>query len=371
MKRRLLTAVAIFGMGAYAFAGVWDIATPGASDPISQGDDRIREMKTAWQEAARGGASEGDEAIFPGGSPATAPIFRYRGLKGTLAARPAATYGGLFFDTEHLVLQRSNGSVWDDLYKNPERMAVHQASAAAITSAAGVATLTEQANSFNISGTEAVTSFGGWSSGTFTVKWVSARVITHNATTLILKNGISRNVVAGDISHFEFTALNSVRETGFYGAGDGANVGEIKMHASSTVPSGFLECNGASVLRSDYPGLWATIGGAHGVADGTHFNLPDLRGKFARGWDHGAGNDPDASSRTGLTGGNTADAVGSVQASTFSAHTHTYFRGSTTNAMQAGANGVFTSDAPGTATTPSGGNETRPINVNVMYVIKY
>lgn len=369
MNRRLLTLAVILGFGAYAFAGVWDTATPANTDPISQGDDRIREMKTAIQESLRGGATEGDEAVFPGGSAATAPIFRYRGLKGTILARPAATYGGLYYDIEHRVLQRSNGSVWDNLYNNPEKMAVHQASAAAVTSSVGVVTLTEQANSFNIAGTEAVTSFSGWSSGTFIAKWDSARIITHSAS-ISLANSLSRNVVAGDISVYEFTAANVVREISHHGAGAGAHIGEIRIHASSTVPAGFLECNGASLLRSDYPGLWAVLGGANGIADATHFNIPDLRGKFARGWDHGAGQDPDAASRTAVTGGNSGDAVGSLQADAFESHTHSYTRADNNNVMGAGANTVLNATSS-QSTGATGGNETRPTNVNVMYIIKY
>ena len=361
----------ILVLGSIANAGVWDVTTPLGTDPISQGDDRVRELKVAIQEALRGQATEGDEAVFPGAAPTVTPRFHYRGLKGSTASRPTAANGGLYFNTTTGNLERSNGTTWDIIANNPGYSAVHGSTAGAVTSAAGVVTLTEHTNSFNVSGTEAVTSFTGWSSGTFITKWVSSRLLTHNSTTLALRNGLSRNLTANDISIFEFTATNSVREIAFYGAGDGANTGEVRIHASSTVPAGFLECNGASLLRADYPALWAAIGGAHGVADGTHFNVPSLSGRFIRGWDHSAGNDPDASSRTAFTGGNSGDNVGSVQTSTFSAHTHTYFRGSTTNAMAAGGNGVFTSDAPGTATTPSGGNETRPVNVNMMYVIKY
>ena len=98
--------------------GVWNVATPAGTDPKSQGDDRIREMKVAIQEALRGGEADGDEAIFPGANPGTAPIFRYRGKKGTTAQRPAAGENGLYFDTTRNVLQRDNGAAWEDVGTN-------------------------------------------------------------------------------------------------------------------------------------------------------------------------------------------------------------------------------------------------------------
>lgn len=95
--------------------GVWDTSTPAGTDNISDGDDRIREMKTAIQEALRGQASEGTEAVFPGSSPSTAPVFRYRGLKGTTGARPAAGQYGLYVNTTLQTIQRDNGTSWEDV----------------------------------------------------------------------------------------------------------------------------------------------------------------------------------------------------------------------------------------------------------------
>lgn len=48
---------------------------------------------------------------------------------------------------------------------------------------------------------------------------------------------------------------------------------------STAVPPGWLYCNGASVLRAQYPRLFAAIGTAYGAADGTHFNVPDMAGR--------------------------------------------------------------------------------------------
>ena len=87
------------------------------------------------------------------------------------------------------------------------------------------------------------------------------------------------------------------------------------------IPVGWLLCDGALVSRTEYKILFDVIGITHGGGDGVlTFNVPDYRGRFLRGVDHGTGRDPNAGSRTppqpdnlnsGL--GNTGDAVGSIQ----------------------------------------------------------
>ena len=73
---------------------------------------------------------------------------------------------------------------------------------------------------------------------------------------------------------------------------NGVPVGSVFNLATTTVPTGFLECNGAAVSRSTYATLFATISTTWGVGDGSStFNLPDLRGQFVRGWDNSAGVD--------------------------------------------------------------------------------
>jgi microcystin-dependent protein len=62
--------------------------------------------------------------------------------------------------------------------------------------------------------------------------------------------------------------------------------GEVVPFAGSTAPAGALLCYGQQVSRTTYAGLFAVIGTAYGVGDGsTTFNLPDLRGRVAAGKD--------------------------------------------------------------------------------------
>jgi len=109
----------------------WDTSVPSGSDPISQGDDVIRTLKTDLQTALRGNASDGTEAKFPG-SDTSNPIYRYRGLKGTTGARPAAGQYGLYMNTTLNTIQRDNGTSWEDvatLIPSGTKMVFYQASA--------------------------------------------------------------------------------------------------------------------------------------------------------------------------------------------------------------------------------------------------
>jgi phage-related tail fiber protein len=143
--------------------------------------------------------------------------------------------------------------------------------------------------------------------------------------------------------------------------------GSVIAWPTSTVPTGYLECNGASVSRATYAALFAILSDDYGNVDGNTFNLPDYRGRFLRGWDHAAANDPDRATRTDRGDTVTGDFVGTKQADGIKAHTHPGgFSGGTTN--QAGTGGATGAESTGGST---GGNETRPININVMYCIKY
>lgn len=61
--------------------------------------------------------------------------------------------------------------------------------------------------------------------------------------------------------------------------------GTVTATARATAPSGWLLCQGQSLLRTDYPALFAAIGTAYGAADSTHFNVPNLKGAVPVGYD--------------------------------------------------------------------------------------
>lgn len=59
--------------------------------------------------------------------------------------------------------------------------------------------------------------------------------------------------------------------------------GMVVPYAGSAAPTGWLFCNGQSVLRADYPYLFTALGTAYGAVDGTHFNVPDMGGRIPAG----------------------------------------------------------------------------------------
>ena len=85
-------------------------------------------------------------------------------------------------------------------------------------------------------------------------------------------------------------------------SGSAGPVGSVIMFAASTPPSGYLIANGAEVSRTTYAGLYAVIGTTFGDGDGSlTFNLPDMRGYFARGWDSTGTVDKNISHQDGTT----------------------------------------------------------------------
>ena len=77
-------------------------------------------------------------------------------------------------------------------------------------------------------------------------------------------------------------------------AGGGSPTGSIVFYAADTPPIGWLECDGREIDRSQYAALFNVIGLTYGPGNGIDsFNLPDLRGVFIRGWDHGRAEDQD------------------------------------------------------------------------------
>jgi phage-related tail fiber protein len=188
-------------------------------------------------------------------------------------------------------------------------------------------------------------------------------------------------------------------------ANDRLQTGDVIMHYGSTPRVGTLELDGAGGLsRQAYAALWEEAqarglvvteaewqAGATGLfSDGdgaTTFRLPDWRGEFLRGWDHGRGVD------AGRT-------LGSQQAHDFEAHAHlltrlqggnagspddstgfalTYYAtpnkndgsGSFAGAITYGASPHGGFDTVADQQARGQGLETRPRNVAVMYCIKY
>lgn len=86
---------------------------------------------------------------------------------------------------------------------------------------------------------------------------------------------------------------------------DSDQIGTIKAYSGATIPTNWMLADGRSLLRADYPQLFAVIGTTYGSVDATHFNLPDLRGKMI----YGANN----VSTQGATGGSSVHTLDLTQ----------------------------------------------------------
>lgn len=134
--------------------------------------------------------------------------------------------------------------------------------------------------------------------------------------------------------------------TGDDRGGNAVITGTITGFGGAAAPSGWILCDGSAVSRSTFADLFATIGTAYGVGDGsTTFNVPDLRQRFPLG---------KAASGTGATLGGTGGAIDHVHdLDTSTAHakiTNDVAANKINIATQAATSWTSTSRLVGTAT---------------------
>lgn len=99
-------------------------------------------------------------------------------------------------------------------------------------------------------------------------------------------------------------------------------VGTVMAWPMTTVPAGWLECDGSAISRTTYAALFNTIGTSYGTGNGsTTFNLPNYKDRFLRGFDASG---TDASGRTDRGDGTTGAKVGTKQADDYKQHNHTF-----------------------------------------------
>ena len=159
--------------------------------------------------------------------------------------------------------------------------------------------------------------------------------------------------------------------------------GAIVAFAMSVPPTGYLKANGALVSRAIYADLFAQISTYYGAGDGvTTFALPDMRGVFVRGADDFRGVDPGRVFGT-LQGSQNASHSHTASSDVQGEHSHGIWpialniaTGQGGGHYSVGASLSANSGAAGAhnhniTVNASGGNESRPINVSMLYCIKY
>jgi microcystin-dependent protein len=105
---------------------------------------------------------------------------------------------------------------------------------------------------------------------------------------------------------------------------EGVNTGIIIPWTSTSVPSGFLECNGQSVSTTTYAALFAVVAYTYGGSGGS-FTLPDLQDKTSLSRSNNKALASAGGANTVATTGNTCvSSVGSTTLTTaeMAAHTH-------------------------------------------------
>jgi microcystin-dependent protein len=127
---------------------------------------------------------------------------------------------------------------------------------------------------------------------------------------------------------------------------EGIPTATIVPWSDSSVPTGFLECDGSAVSRSTYADLFAIVGTTYGSGDGsTTFNVPDLQDNVAVG--------KSGTKNLASTGGaNTVTATGNVGGSTANA-TLTTAQLATHSHNQGSSGGTSTPNVGGQASSVS------------------
>lgn len=131
-------------------------------------------------------------------------------------------------------------------------------------------------------------------------------------------------------------------------------VGKIEMSASlADPPAGWLECLGQSLLRTAYPALFTALGTQWGAVDGTHFTIPDARGRVFQG--QGAQDGNAALNGTWQMGNQIGEQKHVLTIAELAAHTHDYATGA--GSAPVGSAPVYSSGVnlnPKIATTSTG-----------------
>jgi microcystin-dependent protein len=179
----------------------------------------------------------------------------------------------------------------------------------------------------------------------------------------VWNNDLPPDIEAATLNNIEDGVFNVTEEVRLLAApGDGKIV--FYPVTAGAEPSGWLLCDGRSVLRADYPDLFTAIGVTYGSVDSTHFNLPPTPGRTLVGAGTGVG----LTARTLGASGGEEDHVLTI--AEMPAHNHGGATGSHSHGMahdhtlqmaaSAGGN-AFAQFSGGTVVDRGGGGASTPI----------
>lgn len=401
------------GLEAATYISDLSASNPVASDLQSQGDDHLRLLKavlqTTFPNASRAFRFSSVSAVTAGDITVTAPIDDTKVLPVSAAAAARTVTlpsTSLFSGYSNIIIKTDssantvtvaaaaliNGAASVKLYNQYDAAIVWYSSADATwyalivtrhwiapASASGNVTLDhtyqDKLLTVSASGANRTVTLPSTLPAGFKCK-VKKTDATANTVTLDASSGGSINGANTVVLRFQYEEVEIIFDGTTWHAPvyDPFPPGSTMLWWTDTAPTGWVFLEGQAISRTTYPRLFALFSTTFGVGDGsTTFNLPDVRGRFPRFWDHGKGLDPDAATRTAPAGSSVTagDHVATLQDDQFEAHTHSYDR-SAPNAINAGQGSGFAGN--GAASTASGsagsGTETRPTNMNVGVIIK-
>ena len=135
---------------------------------------------------------------------------------------------------------------------------------------------------------------------------------------------------------------------------EGINTGIVVPWSDSVIPSGFLECNGASVSTATYAALFAVVGYTYGGSGGS-FNVPDLQDKTVLSKSNNKALAYTGGANTVASTGNIAGSAANATLTTCEIPSHTHVFDGTGAQSGSARGGSGAAGPPGTSGTSGGG----------------
>lgn len=146
--------------------------------------------------------------------------------------------------------------------------------------------------------------------------------------------------------------------------------GSVMIWAGTTVPEGYLLCDGSEVSRTTYDALFSAIGTTHGAGDSSStFNLPNFQGRYLKQGTSGTYGNESLPNITGMIG-NIDTAYGGTQTGciTNEGVSSGYGITGTTDRELSVRSSI---DASRSSSTYQNNAKVNPDNAEILYCIKY